>query len=95
MMAKDPYITKIEAKIEELDAELRKMKAQAKGKGADAEIQFDEIASEYEKKKAALEKNLKDVSASGGGAAKDIQEGAERAFEELNAAFAKAKSRFS
>lgn len=91
----DPYITKVEAKIEELNAELLKLKASAKGEGADAEIQFQKVALEYEERKAALDKTLKDLRASGGDAMKDMQEGVDRSIKELGAAFEKAKSRFS
>jgi len=90
----DPYVKKAEAKIEELNAELQKLKAKAKSKGADAEIQFNQVASEYEKKKGDLEKRVKDLKASSGVALKDVHEGVDRAIDELGAAFEKARSRF-
>ncbi|EHQ36021.1 sll1863 family stress response protein [Methanoplanus limicola] len=91
----DPHITRMEAKIEEMDAEFNKIKARAKGKGADAEIQFNELAKEYEQKKSEMMKNMADFKSTGKNAAKDLKEGAEQAFGELTASFEKAKSRFS
>ncbi|HDS63089.1 MAG TPA: hypothetical protein ENN52_02965 [Methanofollis liminatans] len=91
----DPYITMIKAKIEELDAELNVIKAKAKVRGAEAEIQLDEIASEYAGKRDELERKIKDLQASGGSAMQDMKEGAGRALDELAAALEKAKSRFS
>ena len=91
----DPYVTKLQAKIEELDAELNKLKAVAKGKGADAEIQFDQMASEYSKKREEMVVKLQEIQESGGSALEDMKEGADRALQEFSAAFEKAKSRFS
>lgn len=90
----DPYVTKIEAKIEEMDADLKKIKAMAKSNGADAEIQFNELATEYEQKKSELIKNVADYKDSGESAVKDLKDGADKAFKELKASFEKAKSRF-
>ncbi|MBN1432026.1 MAG: hypothetical protein JW931_04570 [Methanomicrobiaceae archaeon] len=91
----DPYITKMEAKIEEMDAELNKIKARAKSKGADAEIQFNDLAAEYEQKKTEMMKNVADLKYTGKSAAKDLKEGADQALGELTESFEKAKSRFS
>ena len=90
----DPYVTKLQAKIDELDADLNKLKAIAKGKGADAEIQFDQMASEYSKKREEMVAKLQDLQKSGGGALEDLKSGADRALGELSEAFEKAKSRF-
>jgi len=95
MAGSDPYITKMEAKLEEMDAELQKIKARAKGKGADAEMQFNDLEKEYEQKKAVMEKNVAELRSSGESAAEDLKEGADRALGELTAAYEKAKSRFS
>jgi len=91
----DPYVTKLRAKIEELDADLNKLKAVAKEKGADTEIQFDQMASEYFKKREEMVAKLQELQKSGGGALEDLKEGADRALDEFSAAFEKAKSRFS
>lgn len=95
MAERDPYITKMEAKLEEMDAELQKLKAKAKGKGAEAEMQFNDLVAEYEQKKAVVEKDVAELRSSGESAAKDLKEGADRALGELTAAYEKAKSRFS
>lgn len=91
----DPYITKMEAKIEEMDAELNRIKARVKSHGADAEIQFNDLAKEFEEKKSELLKNVGDLKSSGKDATKDLKEGADQAFGELSASLEKAKSRFS
>lgn len=91
----DPYITMIKAKIEEMDAELNVIKAKAKGRGAEAEIQLDEIASDYARKRDEMERKVRALQASGGSAMEDMKEGAGRALDELTAALEKAKSRFS
>ncbi len=91
----DPCVKKAEAKIEELNAELQELKTKAKNQGADAEIQSNQAASEYEKKKGDLEKRVKDQQASGGVALKDVHEGVDRSIDEIGASFEKPRSRFS
>jgi len=91
----DPYISSVEARIEELNAGLLALKARAKEEGADAELQFQKAARQYEVRKAELEKTVKDLHAKSGDSMKDMQEGIEAAIRELGAAFDKAKSRFS
>ena len=69
--------------------------AKAKGRGAEAEIQLDEIVSDYAGKRDEMERKVRALQASGGSAMEDMKEGAGRALDELTAALEKAKSRFS
>lgn len=94
MTKKDAYIRKIEAKVEEIDADIRKMKAQAKGLGADGEIQFYRTIDEYDANRDALVKKLDTMRNSGDDAFADIQEGIDWALGELNEIYNKAKWRY-
>lgn len=94
MTEKDAYVRMIEAKIEELDAEIRKLKARAKEESASAEIKLNEMMDEYRADRQDLEKKMEALRESGGSAWKDMQEGIDRALRELKTSFEKASSRF-
>lgn len=94
MTTKDAYIRMIEAKLEELDAEIRKLKARAKEESAQAELKLNEMIDQYRADRQDLEKKLEALQKSSGTAWNDMQEGIDRAFQELKASFEKASSRF-
>ena len=94
MTTKDAYIRMIEAKLEELDAEIRKLKARAKEESAQAELKLNEMMDQYRADRQDLEKKLGALQKSSGTAWNDMQEGIDRALGELKASFEKASSRF-
>jgi len=94
MTKKDAYIKMIEAKLEELDAEIRKQKAKAKEESAQAEMKLNEMMDQYRTDRQDLEEKLMALRRSGGSAWEDMQEGIDRALGELKASFEKASSRF-
>ncbi|MDT8357619.1 MAG: hypothetical protein RQ758_03845 [Methanomicrobiaceae archaeon] len=94
MTAKDAYVRMIEAKLEELDAEIHKLKARAKEESASAEIKLNKMIDQYRTDRQDLERELEALRESGGSAWEDMQEGVDRALAELKASFEKASSRF-
>jgi restriction endonuclease S subunit len=95
MTKDDPYIARTEAKIEEFNAELLKIESKAKGKGADEKDRFNEAASEFKKKRAALEKSLKELGSSGEHTMKEKQKEVDRALKDLDTTLKKSKYQFS
>ncbi|MBP1929784.1 putative nucleic acid-binding Zn-ribbon protein [Methanolinea mesophila] len=83
----DPSLSRAEEKIEEFNDELFRLKrAEAKEKRADAGTRVDEAVSDYERRRAALEKSLKDLQSAGEHAMKDEQKKIDNALDELDAA---------
>lgn len=80
----DPSLSRAEARIKELNEELfRLKKEEAKEKKADAGTRVDEAVSDYEQRRAALEKGLKDLQSSSEHAMKDERKKIDRALDEL------------
>jgi DNA repair exonuclease SbcCD ATPase subunit len=94
MTTKDAYVRLIEAKLEELDAEIRKRKAKAKEERTQAEMKLNEMMDQYRADRQNLEKKLVALRQSGGSAWEDMQEGIDRALGELKASFEQASSPF-
>jgi hypothetical protein len=94
MTTQDAYARKAEARLEELDAEIARIKAKAKGAKADAEIEYTEHLAELREKRDFAERTLTEFRAAGEDAADDIKEGIERAWNDLKSAVDRARQRF-
>jgi len=94
MNATDAYVKKIEARLEELDAEIDRMKAQAKGAEAEVQLEYIRHLSELREKREEAGRKLKELRAAGDDALGDIQAGMENAWKELKNAIDQAKTRF-
>ena len=94
MNAAEAYAKKIEARLEELDAEIDLMKAKAKGASAEAQLEYTRYLSEMREKRKEAGRKLEQLRAAGDNALADIQAGMENAWKELKGAVDQAKSRF-
>lgn len=94
MGEKSAYVRKAEARLEEFDAEIDKLKARAKGTKAVAEIEYTEHLSELREKRDTAERMLTELRAAGEGAADDLRFGMDRAWKELSSAVESARQRF-
>lgn len=94
MTVEEAYAKKVEARLEELDAEIAMMKAKAKGAEADAQLEYTRHLSELRKKREEAGRKLKDLREAGEGAMDDLQAGMENAWKELKNAVDQAKTRF-
>lgn len=95
MSNKEAYEKKIEAQMEEWQAEIDKMKAQSKEKSADTEIEYNNKVKEIEQKKAAAESKLDDVKKASNDAWEELKDGMQDATNSLSDAIKSAKKQFS
>jgi DNA repair exonuclease SbcCD ATPase subunit len=86
MKLRDAYRQKIEAQIEELDARLAVLRAQAKRMSADAKIAAYEELAETDKKLTALKARLKAMRTASDKAWQEMKGGVETAWSDLHQA---------
>ena len=94
MSVEEAYAKKVEARLEELDAEIGLMKAKAKGAEADAQLEYTRHLSELRKKREEAGRKLNELREAGDDAMDDLQAGMENAWKELKNAVDQAKTRF-
>lgn len=75
MSNKEAYEQKMEARIDAWNAELDKLKAQAKEKSADAEIEYNKRIDELEEKKAKARSKLDEIKNSSSETWEDLKDG--------------------
>ncbi len=94
MTDKEAYLQKMQAKLDEWDANINALKAKTSGANADAQIelnkQVDNLKSERNEMKQKYEE-LKDASED---AWEDIRDGAESAWDRVTLSFNNAIDRF-
>lgn len=94
MGMKDDYQQKLEAKLEEWNAELDKLRAKAKGAEADAEREINKEVAQLEERRERARARLEELRAASDDAWHDFKAGAERAFDEMSEAVRQAVARF-
>jgi len=94
MSNRDAYEQKLRAKLDEWQAEIDKLKAQARGAEADSRLEREKEAEHLEAKREEVRQKLEEMREAGDDAWDDVRAGAERAWESLSDAFEKARSRF-
>ena len=91
---RDAYVQKIKAKLDEWNAEIDRLEAQARQKEADAQTSLQEQIDQVKAKRRAAEEKLDDVRQAGGDAWEDLKSGVELAAEAVGDALRSARSRF-
>lgn len=94
MSNKDAFEKKHEAKIEEMKAEIDRLKAKAKQSEADTQIKYEEKINELEALKGQAEEKLEGLKKSSENAWSDISKGLESATQSLTTAVKAASSEF-
>jgi len=94
MSVAEAYAKKVEARLEELDAQIDVMKAKAKGAEAEAQLEYTRHLSELREKRKEAGRKLNELRAAGDDAMDDLQAGMENAWKELKSAVDQAKTRF-
>lgn len=84
------YQKKVEAKLEEWNAEVDKLKAKAKQEKVDAESDYKKEISIFEEKKEELQARLHKLQGASEHAWEDMKEGIEKATKELQQSFDRA-----
>ena len=91
---KSAYKKKMEAKIDEINAEIQRLRAKAKGAEADAELKARDWIASLESKRDHLSGKLAELRQSTGESWKDIREGLDHAYAEMEQALTKAFARY-
>ena len=91
---RDAYVQKIKAKLDEWNAEIDRLEAQARQKEADAQTRLQEQIDQVKAKRTTTEEKLDDVRQAGGDAWEDLKSGLELATEAVGDALRSARSRF-
>jgi chromosome segregation ATPase len=91
---RDAYVQKIKAKLDEWNAEIDRLEAQARQKEADAQTRLQEQIDQVKAKRQTAEEKLDDVRQAGGDAWEDLKSGLELATEAVGDALRSARSRF-
>lgn len=91
---KDEYQSKLDLRLEELDKEIVVLREKGSQLKDDAKVRWDEKLTQLESKREAARVKLAEVKNSSAEAWKDLQKGAQSAWDELDKAFRDASSEF-
>ena len=91
---KDEYQSKLDARLKELDAEVATLRKKGSELKDDAKVRWDERMVQLETKREAARVKLSEVKDSSAEAWKDLQTGAQSAWDELDKAFRDASGEF-
>ena len=94
MMDKELYQRKMRAKLDELEADVDKLKAKASSLSADAQLEMNEQIRALDSKIAEGKTKLSELSRAGEEAWDSIKEGVESAWDSLKVAVSDAASKF-
>ncbi len=88
------YQEKAKAQLDEWEADLDKLRAQAKQKEAGDKIEMENKIRELETKLAKGKAQYDELKTKGEGAWESVREGMDAAWDDLSASFKEAKSKF-
>lgn len=94
MSKKKQYAKKFEGKLEEIDAEIDRLKAQAKQKDADARLQAEDEIDELKQRREKASARLDELQDASEDAWDDVKSGFELAWQNLENATRSATARF-
>jgi chromosome segregation ATPase len=94
MSMKDAYIEKLQAQLDEWNAEVDKLKARVDSASADAKIDYYEQIDKLRKEQLEAQKKLIELQGASETAWEDVKAGVESAWDSLESAIKKAASRF-
>jgi len=94
MNSRDAYVQKLKAKLDEWNATLEKLQAQAAQTEAESKIEYEKQLAGLRTKVKDVEKKISEFEQAGESAWEDLKQGLENSWEILKAGFSKAKSEF-
>ncbi len=94
MSMKDAYQKKLQAKLEEWNADIEKLQAKADAAEADAQLDYYKEIEDLRAKQEAAGKKLDELKSAGDDTWEDVKAGIDNAWESLSSAIKSAKSRF-
>lgn len=94
MSAKDAYVQKLHAKLDEWSAQIDKMKAKADQAEADSRIEYNKRIVVLQEKRSETKQKIEALRKAGAGAWEDLKSGVQLAVESMEQALDSARSRF-
>ena len=94
MSSRDEYIRKMQAKLEEWNADIDTLTAKANEVSADIRSEYNEQIESLKSKQAAARQKIEEVQQAGEGAWGDLKSGIELALSAMGEAIDSARSRF-
>ena len=91
---KEEFQKKLDARLKELDAEIAKLREKGRDLKDEAKANWDQKMADLETKRDAARAKLAEVGQSSAEAWKDVQKGAQSAWDELDKAFRDASNEF-
>jgi len=95
MSMKEAYEKKLQAKLDEWNAEIDKLKAKADSAEADVQLEYYKQIEELRSMQDAARKKLVELKAAGDDAWEDLKAGTDSAWDSLSRSIKSAVSRFS
>ena len=93
-MNKEAYVEKLKAQLDEWNADLERMEAQARGAKADLKIKYDQQLTGLRQRQSEAKQKLEEVKAANNEAWEQLKQGTEDAWNRLKEAVTSAKSQF-
>jgi len=94
MNEREEYQKKLQAKLDEWQANIDRMKAQARQAEADAKIEYEKKIEELHAQREEMAEQLEKLRQSQSAAWSDIKAGVEKAWDDMNKAMQDAWKRF-
>jgi len=94
MNSKDAYAKKVQAQLDEWDADIKKLKAKADQAGANTQLELQKQIETLSRKRNDAKDRLAELKAAGDDAWEDLKDGLESAKNSLGGALDAAVSRF-
>ena len=92
--AKEEFQKSLQARLQELDSEIEKLREKGRDLTDDAQANWDRRMAELETKREAAHAKLDEIAGSSAEAWKDVQKGAQSTWDELDKAFHEAAREF-
>ncbi len=94
MTNKEAHLQKMQAKLDEWDANINTMKAKASGASADAQIELNKQVDDLKSERSEMKQKYEELKDASEDAWEDIRDGAEAAWDRVALSFKNAKDRF-
>ena len=94
MSNRDAYVKKLQAKLDEWNADIDKLEAKARASRADVQVALNRKVTELRSRREETTAKLRELRDAGEGAWEELKAGVELAWEALSDAMQSAKSHF-
>jgi hypothetical protein len=94
MSERDAYVQKLKAQLDEWNAEIDRLEAQARQAGGDARLQYEKQVQSLREQRRDAETRLAGLRAATGDAWDQLREGVDQAWSDLKSGLEKASSAF-